>query len=56
MAAPLADKNAGLMAVGEVEGARIVVVSGKSDFTFCAILGVCEVPPDNMIYQFVSRV
>ncbi len=54
MAAPVAAKNAGLMAVGDVEGARTVVCSLKSDFKFCAIFGVCAVPPDNMTCHSVS--
>lgn len=55
MAAPVAAKNAGLMAAGDVEGAKTVVCSLKSDFKFCAIFGVCAVPPDNMTCQSVSR-
>lgn len=58
MAAPVAERKAGFMAVGDVEGARTVVVSAKSDFTFCAILGVCDVPPDSMIchlFELVKR-
>ncbi len=55
MAAPVADKNAGLMAVGVIEGASTIVASVKSDFTFWAILGVCDVPPDSMTCHLVSQ-
>lgn len=55
MAAPVAAKNAGLIAVGDVEGAKTVVCSLRTDFKFCAIFGVCAVPPDNMTCQSVSR-
>jgi len=48
MAAPRAASSEGLMAVGEVEGAIIVVDSGKRERRFEAILGVCDVPPDKM--------
>ena len=55
MVAPVAAKNAGLMAVADVDGARTVLCSLKSDFKFCAIFGVCAVPPDNMTCQTVSH-
>lgn len=38
------------MAVGEVAGARTVVVSGNRDWTRRAIFGVCDVPPQRMTY------
>ena len=48
MAAPRAERSDGLMAVGAVEGERMVVVGAKRDWSSRAILGVCEVPPDMM--------
>jgi hypothetical protein len=36
------------MAMGEVEGERIGVVSGKRDCNFWATFGVWDVPPDNI--------
>ena len=40
MAAPRAARSDGLMAVGEVDGARIVVEGGKVDWRREAIFGV----------------
>lgn len=51
MAAPRALRSAGLIAVGSVDGARIFVDDGKTDTRFEAILGVCDVPPDRIIYM-----
>lgn len=47
-AAPRADSSEGLMAVVEVDGARIVVFSGKMLRVSWAILGVWEAPPERM--------
>lgn len=55
MAAPVADRKAGFMAVGEVEGAKTVVAPPKNDFTLCAIFGVWDVPPESMTCHLVSR-
>jgi hypothetical protein len=55
MAAPVAARNAGFNAADDVEGARTLVGSVKSDLTFCAILGVWDEPPDSMICHLVSR-
>ncbi len=48
MAAPRAERSEGLMAVGAVEGERMVVVGAKRDCRRRAIFGVWEVPPDIM--------
>ena len=48
MAAPRAERSDGLMAVGDVEGERTVVVGGKRAWIRRAIFGVCEVPPERM--------
>ena len=48
MAAPRADNEDGSIAVGRVEGDRILVVGGKSRCRFCEMRGVCDVPPDSM--------
>ena len=45
MAAPLGASSEGLMAPMKVEGARMVVFSGKMLRASWAILGVWEVPP-----------
>jgi hypothetical protein len=49
-AAPRADSSDGLMAVVEVEGARMLVFSGKMLRASWAILGVCEVPPEKITW------
>ena len=51
MAAPRTASSEGLMADGDVEGARTVVESGKADSTAEATLGVCELPPANTISE-----
>lgn len=48
MAAPRAARSEGLMAVEEVDGARMVVVAGKRDCRFVAMRGVWDVPPERM--------
>ena len=48
IAAPRAESSEGLIAVGEVDGARIVVDCGNRSERFEAIFGVCEVPPERM--------
>lgn len=48
IAAPRADKSDGLMAVADVDGARIVVVAGKRDWASRAIFGVWDVPPQRI--------
>ena len=50
MAAPRGASSEGLIAVAEVDGARIGVFSGKIDCRSRAILGVCEAPPDRITY------
>lgn len=51
MAAPREARWEGLIAVGEVDGDRMVVVSGKRVLMEDAILGVWEVPPERMTLQ-----
>ena len=51
MAAPRAESSEGLMAIAEVDGARMVVDWGKSKERFEAILGVFEVPPESITYR-----
>ena len=50
MEAPRAESSEGLMAVGEVLGARTVVLGGKRLASEEARRGVCEVPPERMTW------
>ena len=49
VAAPRAERYAGLRAVGLVEGEWIMVEGGKREVRLEAIRGVWEVPPERMI-------
>ncbi len=51
MAAPRTASSDGLIAVGDVEGARTTVLSGNAERTAEATLGVCEFPPARMISE-----
>ena len=51
MAAPRADKYAGLRAVDCVEGDQIVVEEGNSEETLDARRGMCDVPPERITYN-----
>ena len=53
IAAPLALREDGSMAVGRVDGEIMRVVEGKIDCTRVDSRGVCDVPPDKMTY-FIS--
>jgi len=48
MAAPRAARSEGLMAVEDVDGDRMVVVAGKTDWRIVAMRGVWDVPPERM--------
>lgn len=50
IAAPRAERSDGLMAVGEVEGERIVVVDGKREVRRREMTGVWDVPPERMTF------
>ena len=54
MAAPRAERSDGLMAVGEVDGERMVVVGGKREVRRLEMRGVWDVPPERMTFEIVS--
>ena len=54
MEAPRADNSEGLMAVGDVLGARTVVVGGKRFESEEARRGVWEVPPERITWWEIS--
>ncbi len=50
IAAPRAERVEGGIAVGRVEGARIVVGGGKREVRLVAMRGVWEVPPERITW------
>ena len=53
MAAPRAWSSEGFIAVGDVEGARILVPGGKRDVRLLAMRGVWDVPPESITWSSV---
>ncbi len=48
MAAPRAERVAGSIAVGKVEGERMRVCDEKSRWRFCEMRGLWDVPPERI--------